>query len=77
MRWCPPFAVSDEGLFIASLHLYGKVPLVLKQSDMTPLQKHFLSVAIERLQELEEERITSKKGSVNKTLKSEYDKRKK
>lgn len=44
---------------------------------MTPLQKHFLSIAIERLQELEEERIKNRKSKTNKSLKNAYEKRKK
>ena len=44
---------------------------------MTPLQKHFLNTAILKLQEIEEERIKSKKSDVNENLKSAYDKRKK
>lgn len=76
-RWCPPFAISDEGLCIASLHLHGNVPLVLKQADMTPLQKLFLNTAIKRLQEIEEERIKNIKSGINKSLKDAYNKRKK
>lgn len=43
---------------------------------MTPLQKSFLSIAIERLHEIEEERIKNRKGGIDKALKEAYDKRK-
>jgi len=44
---------------------------------MTPLQKHFLNIAILKLQELEEERIKNRKSKIDKSLKNAYDKRKK
>lgn len=44
---------------------------------MTPLQKHFLNIAIERLRELEEDRIKNRKSKINRSLKNAYEKRKK
>ena len=44
---------------------------------MTPLQLQFLDVAMRKLYELKEERIKDKKGTIDRSLKDAYEKRKK
>jgi hypothetical protein len=66
-----PFARSDEGRAIASLHFYGNVPLVHKQSEMTPAQKLFLSEAYIALKESGRD-SQKKHGGIDGSLRDKY-----
>lgn len=62
---------------MASLHLYGKVPFVLNQQDMTPMQKLFLLTAEKEMVKGFREKYEDQSEKNTDKLKEEYNKRKK